>query len=171
MNRLLPHIARWYGLATAALDRVKDALFLVLRLYFGYRLVLSGWGKLANPTETADYFRELEIPAPELNAVMAGTSELLGGLFLALGLAARLAALPVIGTMLVAYMTAHKEQWEALWTNTPQFFKAPPFAYLFTALVVLVCGPGRFSVDFLIGWWWQARKPTPPLSLPVPPTP
>jgi uncharacterized membrane protein YphA (DoxX/SURF4 family) len=53
--------------------------------------------------------------------------------------------------MLVAYMTAHSDQWAAFWTNTPIFFKAPPFAYLFTATMVLLCGPGRFSLDYVIG--------------------
>lgn len=161
MRRLIATARRVYAGEIAVLDRVQDAVFLIIRLYFGYKLVLSGWGKLANPDETTAYFRDLDIPLPELNVVMAGLSELLGGLFLALGLASRVATLPVIGTMVVAYLTAHKEQWEALFTNTPVFFKAPPFAYLFTAVMVLVCGPGRFSADYLIGRLTDWSKPTP----------
>jgi putative oxidoreductase len=170
MRRLIAIARRLYAAEIAVLDRVRDAVFLVLRLYFGYKLVLSGQGKLANPDETTAYFRDLEIPLPELNVVMAGLSELLGGLFLAVGLASRVAAFPVIGTMLVAYLTAHKEQWEALFTNTPLFFKAPPFAYLFTAVMVLVCGPGRFSADHLIGWLtgWAKPSPTAPAETPSP---
>lgn len=173
MRRLITLARRVYAGEIAVLDRVRDAVFLVIRLYFGYKLVLSGWGKLANPDETTAYFRDLDIPLPELNVVMAGLSELMGGLFLALGLASRVAALPVIGTMVVAYLTAHKEQWEALFTNTPVFFKAPPFAYLFTAVVVLVCGPGRFSADYLIGrftGWSKPTTTTPTASAPTPET-
>lgn len=172
MLRLIALAGRLYAGEIAVLDRVKDAVFLIIRLYFGYKLVQSGWGKLANPDETTAYFRDLDIPLPELNVFMAGCSELLGGLFLALGLASRVATLPVIGTMLVAYLTAHKEQWEALFTNTPVFFKAPPFAYLFTAVMVLVCGPGRFSADYLIGrlTGWSKPTTTPPSSTPSPAT-
>lgn len=172
MRRFIAIARRVYAGEIAVLDQVRDAVFLVIRLYFGYKLVQSGWGKLANPDETTAYFRDLDIPLPELNVVMAGLSELLGGLFLAIGLASRVATLPVIGTMVVAYLTAHKEQWEALFTNTPVFFKAPPFAYLFTAVMVLVCGPGRFSADYVIGWLTGWAKPTPvptpePSSVPI----
>jgi putative oxidoreductase len=172
MPRLIAVARRIYTAEIAVLDRVRDVVFLVVRLYFGWKLMQSGWGKLANPDETTAYFRDLDIPLPELNVVMAGLSELLGGLFLAVGLASRVATLPVIGTMVVAYLTAHKEQWEALLTNTPLFFKAPPFAYLFTAVVVLVCGPGRFSADYVIGWltgWGKpAPTPSPAVASPVP---
>jgi putative oxidoreductase len=151
MHSYLKTIRRCYRFQIDFLDRVRDVLFLTIRLYFGYKLILSGWGKLANPSETTAYFSDLHIPLPELNVYMAGATESLGGSFLALGLASRIAPIPVIGTMLVAYMTAHSDQWAAFWTNTPIFFKAPPFAYLFTAAMVLVCGPGRFSVDYAIG--------------------
>jgi putative oxidoreductase len=151
MHPYLKTARRWYRIEIRILDRVRDVLFLVLRLYFGYKLILSGKGKLANPDETAAYFRDLHIPLPELNAFAAGATELFGGLFLALGLLSRLSTIPVIGVMLVAYMTAHEDQWAAFWTNTAIFFKAPPFAYLFTAAMVLVCGPGRLSLDYVLG--------------------
>jgi putative oxidoreductase len=155
---LIKTARRWYQIEIRLLDRLRDVVFLVLRLYFGYKLMISGWEKLRNPEEAATFFRYLEIPLPDLNVYLAGLSELLGGLFLALGLASRVATLPVIGTMVVAYMTAHSDQWAAFWTNTPIFFKAPPFAYLFTATMVLLCGPGRFSLDYVIGWLLNRKE-------------
>lgn len=162
MHPYLKTAHRCYQFKIGLLDRARDVLLLVIRVYFGYKLILSGRGKLANPDETAAYFRDLHIPLPELNVYMAGATELFGGLFLALGLASRVAPVPVIGTMLVAYMTAHTDQWAAFWTNTPIFFKAPPFAYLFTAAVVLVCGPGRFSLDYVIGRALDRKDATAP---------
>ncbi len=162
MHPFLKTARRWYRIEILVLDRLRDAVFLVIRLYFGYKLIVSGRGKLANPDETAAYFQDLHIPLPELNVYVAGTAELLGGLFLALGLASRVAPIPVIATMLVAYMTAHSDQWAAFWTNTAIFFKAPPFAYLFTAVMVLVCGPGRFSLDYVIGRILDRREATEP---------
>jgi putative oxidoreductase len=153
MHPYLKTARRWYRIESRSLTWLRDALFLVLRLYFGYKFILSGLGKLENPVKQAEIFRELKIPLPELNVYMAGATELFGGLFLALGLASRLAPIPLIVTMLVAYMTAHSDQWEDFWTNTPNFIKAPPFAYLYTAAVVFACGPGRFSLDSAIGWY------------------
>lgn len=158
MHPYLQFARRCYAFEIRILDRLLDGVFLVIRLYFGYKLILAGRGKLANPNETAAYFRDLQIPLPELNVYMAGATELFGGLFLALGLASRIATVPIIVTMLVAYMTAHTDQWEAFWTNTSIFFKAPPFGYLFTAVMVLVCGPGRFSLDYLIGGYFDRKE-------------
>ena len=55
-------------------------------------------------------------------------------------------SLPLIGTMIVAYLTAHSDEVTDLYT----FVTAPPFLNLFTCLLVLVFGPGRFSVDYLV---------------------
>ena len=162
MKNIIQSARRWYQVEIWLLDRVRDVVFLVLRAYFGYRLILSGRGKLTNPEQAAADFRGWEIPYPELNVYLAGLSELFGGLFLALGLASRVSTLPVIVTMLVAYMTAHSDQWAAFWTNTPIFFKAPPFAYLFTATMVLLCGPGRLSLDYIIGSLINRKQGTTP---------
>jgi len=170
MRSYLKTARRCYEFEIRVLDRVRDVLFLMIRTYFGYKLILSGRGKLANPAETAAYFRDLHIPMPDQNVYMAGATELVGGLLLALGLASRIAPIPVIGTMLVAYATAHTDQWEAFWTNTPLFFKAPPFAYLFTAAMVLVCGPGRLSLDHLIGLFLNFKPGAGPPQTAAPPS-
>jgi uncharacterized membrane protein YphA (DoxX/SURF4 family) len=82
---------------------------------------------------------------------MAGTTETVCGFLLMIGAASRLITIPLIGTMIVAYLTAHTEQFYALFDSETRalFFKAPPFPYLFTCLVVLIFGPGGISID---GW-------------------
>jgi putative oxidoreductase len=85
-----------------------------------------------------------------LNVYLAGTTETVCGFLLMIGLASRIITIPLIGTMLVAYLTAHTEQFYALWGSTPLFFKAPPFPYLFTCFVVLLFGPGRLSIDGMV---------------------
>jgi putative oxidoreductase len=77
---------------------------------------------------------------------------------LLLGAASRIITIPLIFTMLVAYATAHSEQLHAFWSNTPQFFKAPPFPYLYTIIVVLLFGPGRFSVDAVLKWYLDRQQ-------------
>jgi putative oxidoreductase len=139
----------------ARLDRVADflqsPLLLVIRLYWGWQFAQTGWGKLTHLDRTAGFFASLDIPAPKLNAIMAGGTECLGGVLLALGLLARPAAVPLIFTMLVAYWTADREAVAAIASDPDKFVTAAPFLFLLAALVVLAFGPGKLSLDALLG--------------------
>jgi hypothetical protein len=73
--------------------------------------------------------------------------------------------IPLIFTMLVAYLTQHIDELQPLWTlrddgsyNPATFFKAAPFPYLLTALIVLLFGPGAFSIDGLIKWFLDRKE-------------
>jgi putative oxidoreductase len=134
------------------LSYLQPVLLLAVRLYFGYGFMKAGLGKLLDPETTAGFFAGWGIPLPTLNVYLAGTTECVCGLLLVLGLASRVVTIPLIGTMLVAYATAHAEVVHALWSNPNLFVKAPPFLYLLTALLVLLFGPGRLSIDGLIKW-------------------
>ena len=93
------HLASW----------LQSPLLLVLRLYWGWSFFLTGKGKLLNLDRTTDFFTELHLPLPKLNAIMAGSTECFGGLLLLLGLFARPVAVPLTFTMIVAYATADRE--------------------------------------------------------------
>ncbi len=148
----------WYLREIWVLDGVKHVFLLILRLYFGAAFLSAGLGKLLNPEATAEFFAGWGIPLPLLNAFLAGTTETVGGLCLLLGVASRLITLPLIGTMLVAYATAHPDNFYAFWGNTALFFKAPPFPYLFTSIVVLLFGPGLFSLDAVLKWYLDRQE-------------
>jgi putative oxidoreductase len=130
---------------------LQSPLLLVIRLYWGISFAQTGWGKLMNLERTAGFFASLDIPLPKVNAVMAGATECLGGALLALGLFARPAAVPLIGTMAVAYVTADKEALQAITSDPDKFVTAAPFLFLLAALIVLAFGPGKLSVDALLG--------------------
>ena len=66
------------------------------------------------------------------------------------GLASRLTAIPVAVTMAVAYITADLEAVTSIFSDPDKFVKADPFPYFICALIVLVFGPGRFSIDAFI---------------------
>ena len=70
----------------------------------------TGRGKLLNIERTAGFFESIDIPLPLVNAYAAGITECVGGLLLLIGLGSRLAAIPLVVTMLVAYATAHREE-------------------------------------------------------------
>jgi putative oxidoreductase len=158
--------SKWYQAEIRVLDYVKHLFLLILRLYFGLGFMAAGLGKLTNVDAAAGYFASLNIPQPTLNAYLAGTTETVCGLLLLLGAASRIVTIPLIGTMLVAYLTAHTEQFYALFDSQTRatFFKAPPFPYLFTCFVVLLFGPGLLSVDGVVKWFLERRKPGPPAA-------
>ncbi|MEK7951321.1 DoxX family protein [Luteolibacter soli] len=135
---------------TALAGRAQSPLLLAIRLYWGWEFFLTGKGKLANLEQTADFFKGLSIPFPTMNAVLAGTTECAGGLLLLAGLASRVVAVPLIFTMVVAYLTADMEAVKGIFSDPDSFVSAAPFLFLLASLLVLVFGPGVFSLDHLI---------------------
>jgi putative oxidoreductase len=136
---------------------LQSPLLLVIRLYWGWSFVQTGWGKLTHLERTTSFFASLNLPAPKLNAIMAGSTECLCGTLLALGLFARPASIPLIFTMLVAYWTADREAVMAITSDPDKFVTATPFLFLLAALIVLAFGPGKLSLDALLGRKAPAR--------------
>ena len=84
-----------------------------------------------------------------LFAAMGGVIEFGGGIAVALGLAARLAGLALFGDMVMAMITV-------TWGNGINSEKLPAgyelnVALCVLALVVVLLGPGRFSLDAVLG--------------------
>ena len=161
MNANANPMVRCYQAWIGALRHAQPALLLALRVLIGFGFFLAGYGKLTNIDATAMYFKGLGIPMPLLNAYMAGTTETVGGVLLILGLASRIITLPLIGTMIVAYGTAHSDVFDGMWADLPGFVKAfvaaPAFPYLTVVLVVLLFGPGLFSMDGLLKRFYLDR--------------
>jgi putative oxidoreductase len=145
--KLRPLLDKFDGLASL----LQSPLLLVIRLYWGWSFAQTGWGKLTHLDKTTAFFESLNLPMPKLNAIAAGTTETLGGILLALGLCARPAAVPLIFTMIVAYVTADNEALHAIFSDPDKFVSAAPFLFMLAALVVLAFGPGKLSVDHLLG--------------------
>jgi putative oxidoreductase len=139
MNRLIELATSLLALA----KRLDSVALLVVRLTVGVLFVSTGWGKVHNLASVVDYFGQLHIPAPAFNATLASWTELLGGSLLVLGLASRLAALPLMVTMTVALLTALLDKIHSL----PDLFGQVEWTYLVLLLVVVVFGPGEASID------------------------
>ena len=152
MNTLVNFVRRGYELLVAGGNLLQSPLLLFLRAYFFWQLFMTGQGHLAHIGKVADFFVSLGIPFPTLNAYLSSTVEFFGSLLLIIGLASRLSAVPVAVTMAVAYLTADLEAVTSFFSDPDKFVKADPFPYFICALIVLVFGPGRFSVDALIKW-------------------
>ena len=146
--------ALWVGLVS----RLQSPFLLIIRLYWGWQFFGTGKGKLMNLDKTAGFFASLNIPAPKLNAIMAGSTECIGGLLLLLGLGSRIATVPLIFTMIVAYLTAESDAAHAIFSNPDKFVTATPFLFLLTCVIVLIFGPGCFSLDAVIARMCGEKK-------------
>lgn len=128
-------------------DFLQTPLLFVVRTFWGWQFAQTGWGKLTHLDQTTEFFASLNLPAPKLNAMAAGGVELVGGCLLILGLFSRFISVPLIFTMIVAYVTADHEALAGIFKNPDGFTSAAPFLFLFSAVIVLAFGPGRWSVD------------------------
>ncbi len=146
-----------YELLIAAASRLQSPLLLAVRLYWGWQFAQTGWGKLSDPAKVAGFFATLGIPFPTVNAYFVSVLEFAGGVLLALGLGSRVVALLLTVDMLVAYVTADREALLSLFSSPDKFYAAAPYTFLAASLLVLVFGPGKFSLDQWIGGRLQRR--------------
>lgn len=131
-------------------DYLQSPLLLAIRLYWGWQLMQTGWGKLHNIPKVVEFFTSLNIPMPGFNAYMVANLEFFGGMLLFVGLASRLIAIPLFINMTVAYLTADKEALHSIFSEPDKFYNAAPYTFWFAALLILVFGPGKISLDTLI---------------------
>ena len=142
-----------YRLLIRAASSLQSPFLLAVRLYWGWLFAEDGWGKLHNLDKVTEFFTSLGLPAPGLTATFIGGLELVGGILLALGLGSRLVALLLTGNMLTAYITADREALFSVFSDPDKFYGATPYTYFFASVIVLIFGPGKFSIDA-----WLAKK-------------
>ena len=119
---------------------------LVARFTLGVLFVSTGWGKVHSLAKVTAYFSELGIPFPGIQAPMVSFIELIGGALLVIGLATRLAAVPLMGSMAVAILTAQRENLHGL----PDLFGLVEWTYFALLLWVALAGPGKISLDHVL---------------------
>jgi len=145
MKILSSILARGYEFLTRVANSLHSPFLLAVRLYWGWQLMQSGWGKLRNLAGVTDFFSSLSLPAPHFTAIAISNLELFGGALLALGLGSRLIGLVLTGNMFMAYVTADREALSSVFSDPGKFYNADPFTFLMASLV-LMFGPGYFSV-------------------------
>jgi putative oxidoreductase len=124
---------------------------LLLRLVVGLLFAghgaqkLFGWFGGGGPQGTAAFFSSLGYRMPAVMALVAGLSELGGGLLLATGLLTPLASFLLATVMLNAIATV-------VWPKG--FFGGYEFELTLAtvAIAIAATGPGEISLDAAIGW-------------------
>ena len=152
MNTITRVFADAYAKFRSLASLAQSPLLLLVRLYWGWQFMQTGWGKLHNLAHVTEFFSTLGIPFPALNAVFVSWVEFLGGALLILGVASRLTALVLTIDMLVAFATADREALLSVFSDPGKFYGAAPYTFLFASLLVLAFGPGWFALDT-----WLAR--------------
>lgn len=147
-----------YALWVSLVSRLQSPFLLIIRLYWGWQFFVTGKGHLTHLDKTTQFFQSLHIPLPKLNAIMAGGTECVGGLLLLLGLGSRIITVPLIFTMVIAYLTAESDAAHAIFSDPDKFVTATPFLFLLACVIVLIFGPGCFSVDAMIGRLCGGKK-------------
>ena len=138
---------------TALLDRLRavgDKLrFLgptLGRLTVGIVFMGTGWGKLHTLDKVTQFFTDLGIPMPGFNARLTACTEFFGGLLMLLGLGTRLVALPMAFTMVIAIITAKKDDIDGF----TSLFGFEEWSYLVFFVWLAVAGARPLSLDALI---------------------
>ncbi|MFT3840638.1 MAG: DoxX family protein [Myxococcaceae bacterium] len=139
----------------AVVKKLEGIAPLLLRLTIGLIFIQTGWGKLHSLDNVTEFFTNLGIPMPHANAVLVACTEFFGGAALILGLGARLAAIPMSITMVVATITA---VWPKLDDKIDVFGKEE-FVYFIIFVAIALLGPGPISVDHLIAKKLDAAAP------------
>ena len=124
---------------------IKSLGFLLLRLSIGIMLIHHGYEKLENIENFADAFvRPLHLPFPIFFSYVAAFSEIMGSWLIIFGLATRLGALAILGT--VSFGIYH-----ALVTSGFNIYLLELLVlYWGGAVCIVLNGGGKFSIDHLI---------------------
>jgi putative oxidoreductase len=138
------------------MSATNNGLLVLARILLSFMFIMSGFGKLADPTGTAGMIAGAGFPAADLLAYAAGLYELVAGLFLLVGFQTKITAWSValfcVFTGLVFHSgTVAIEGWPegALgWINTLNqimMMKNITLAGGYIALAII--GAGAYSID------------------------
>lgn len=126
-------------------DTLDDLGKLILRLALGITILLHGIAKLTHGVEPIEgMITGIGMPGYIAYGVFAG--EVLGPLLLIVGFYARIGAALIAVNMLFALAPAHRGELVAL-TEQGGWALELQGMFLFTAIALILTGPGRISVN------------------------
>src|SRR5579863_3693952 len=150
MTKLTIQVRDLYDWFVKRISSVQSPFLAVVRLYWGWQISQNGWGKLHNLPHVTEFFASLGLPAPGFTAAFVSSFEFVAGILLAVGLLSRIAALGLLIDMTTAYWFGDKDSFLAFFSNPNKFAGADPFVLWFVALIILIIGPGKWSLDTLL---------------------
>lgn len=137
------------ALGSSSLGRAADLGPLFIRIGVGLVFAVHGWQKFdGGVSNFAGFLQSLNVPLPEVVAWLMTIAEGVGGVLLILGLFTRFVTLPLIVVMVGAILLVK--------VDVGFIVGNAPGGELDTALLagllgLLFIGPGRFSLDSMLG--------------------
>lgn len=131
-------------------DTLNSLGLLVLRITIGGAMLIGhGWAKLSGYQQKVEDFPDPLGLGSQVTLILGIFAEVGCSILLMLGLLTRLAAIPLACMMAVAVFIVHRtDAWSV---------KEPAALYLIAFGVLVLTGPGRFSVDSLL--WRRNKQP------------
>lgn len=129
-----------------------DMGLLILRVTLGVVFIYHGGQKLFGLfggyglSGTAQWMGSIGIPLPYGSALAAGSAEFFGGLAVLLGLWTRIAAIPMVFTMIVAILSAHWGKFDAR-SGGMEY----PLTLAAALATLALIGGGRLTLPSLLG--------------------
>lgn len=136
-------VSPWRARLLAWEPQARDLGLLLLRAGIGGMMLVHGIPKALTFSEHAATFPDPIGVGHELSLVLAIFGEVVCSTALVLGLGTRLAAVPFAFTMFVAGVIVHSgDDWDT---------REKAMLYLLGGISIALLGPGRLSLDHLIG--------------------
>jgi putative oxidoreductase len=129
-----------------SVGRLGSVALLLLRLVMGAAFLFHGWPKIQNPLG----WMGPDAPVPGIFQALAALAEFGGGMALIVGLLARLASLGIATNMVVALAMVHIPHGDPFVSLTGGRSYELAAVYLACAVLFLLLGPGRFSLDAVL---------------------
>ena len=128
-------------------EMLRDIPLLLFRLILAIGFYEPAMMKLKNLSGIAEWFGSMNYPLPGVSAFLAMVTEVLGVVLITLGLGTRVIAIPMMFVMLIAIFTVHISNGFAAGDNGFEI----PLYYFLMLFALVVYGPGKISVDSLMG--------------------
>lgn len=133
-------------------EKVVSLLILALRVFFGVLFFTHGLDKMINFNTLSETYPSVLGFGSYMTLMVSIFCEFACSLFLIAGLMERIVLLPMIASMAVAFFDIHDGMF-------PEGELS--LIYLILFVVLLLTGPGRYSVDYLIDMKFQKEKKAP----------
>lgn len=133
-------------------EKIVSLLILALRVFFGVLFFTHGLDKMINFNTLSETYPSVLGFGSYMTLMASIFCEFACSLFLIAGLMQRLVLLPMIASMAVAFFDIHDGMF-------PEGELS--LIYLILFIVLLLTGPGRYSVDYLIDMKFQKEKKAP----------
>ncbi len=119
-----------------------DFATLLIRFIIGGMFIYHGYLKIENYNTYMPMMQDIIGIGPKLSYNLVIFAEFGCGILVVLGFLTRLAILPILFTMIIAYFMAHEKD--------AFMMKMLPFIYMLLCVPIFILGSGKYSMDRLI---------------------